>query len=164
MNTTLTEHLGELVDVLHDVRRRFRQAARVEVARAIGEALRDAALTMVAGPTPMPPSSRRSQATWDDPWGDPPAEPWHGPDAYADPADADLDDRHGRVCLSPAMVAGMGATRWSYTRTRQIVPAILVGLLVALATTIGGPTVKALLTAWSLANELLSQPGSDLER
>jgi hypothetical protein len=165
MNRTLTAHLGELAEVLNDLRRRFRQAARVEVARTIGEALRDAAVAMVSGAAPMPARPRRAQSDWDDPWGDSPAE-WHGPEVYADTRDADTrdadeEDRRSAIRLSPALLAGMGATRWSYTRTRQIGPAVLIGLLVALAATAGGPATKALLKAWSVANDLLSQPGSD---
>jgi hypothetical protein len=35
MTPTLTDHLTELADTLDDLRRRFRQAAREEVARAV---------------------------------------------------------------------------------------------------------------------------------
>jgi hypothetical protein len=58
-------------------------------------------------------------------------------------------------------VAGLVAARWGFVRTRQLGPALLIGLFIALAAYAGGPTVKALLESWSAALDLLSYPGPD---
>jgi hypothetical protein len=47
---TLSMHLGELAEALQELRRRMRHTARVEVARALGEALRELTLAMICGP------------------------------------------------------------------------------------------------------------------
>ena len=49
MNETLTAHLADLANTLRDLRWRFREAARVEVARAIGEAPREFAVELIGG-------------------------------------------------------------------------------------------------------------------
>jgi hypothetical protein len=64
--------------------------------------------------------------------------------------------------LPAALVAGLGAARWGYLRTRQPALAVLIGLLAALTAHAGGPTLKALLRSWSTANELLSYPRHDI--
>jgi hypothetical protein len=79
----------------------------------------------------------------------------------AQEVDVDYADPNSSMRLPPALVAGGGAARWGFARTRQIGPAILIGLLVALAAYSGGPTIKALVDAWSAANDLLSDPNSD---
>lgn len=153
MNTSVAAHAGDLAETLVDLRRRFRQAARYEVARAVAEALRDAAMMIVCGPArPM-----SSYSAWDDPWADPVDDPWH---ARNNVVDADDGNSRPILRLSPAVLAGVGAARWSYTRTRQVGLAMLIGLLVALAAKLGGPTVQALLRAWSVAEDLLTQANS----
>jgi hypothetical protein len=77
--------------------------------------------------------------------------------------ETDEEGPHGALRLSSAMLVGMGTARWSFARTRQIGPAILIGLLVAIAATMGGPTVKALLKAWSVATDVLTPSASDRE-
>jgi hypothetical protein len=69
-------------------------------------------------------------------------------------------DPRGRA-LSPALVIGWGMARWGYVRTRQLGPALVLGLVVAVAAHAGGPLLQALLQAWSAALELLLFPGSD---
>jgi hypothetical protein len=154
MTTTLTDHLAELAATLNDLRRRFRRAAREEVARAVGEALRQAALTIIGGPV-LPPPRRPEYSDWGDPWQDPVEDPW----------DAGASSRPGASVggrgvaetspLHPAVVAGLWAARWGFARTRRPLPALAVGLAVALIGLAGGPTAQALLAAWSAANELL---------
>jgi len=161
MTGTLTAHLVELAEALHDLRHRFRQAARVEVARAIGEALREVTLAMICGPVRYPSTARTASSAWNDPWQDPAADPWDSHCTYPQEVEASDGERESSMTLPPALVAGLGAARWGFARTRQIGPAILIGLLVALAAYAGGPTVKALLEAWSVATDLLSYPGPD---
>ncbi len=163
MTGTLTAHLAELAEALRDLRRRFRQAARVEVARAIGEALREVTLAMICGPVRYPSTARTPSSAWDDPWQDPAADPWdfHRSTFPQQEVEASDRERESSMILPPALVAGLGAARWGFIRTRQIGPAILIGLLVALAAHAGGHTVKVLLEAWSAANDLLSYPGPE---
>ena len=156
MNPTLAVYLGELAETLHNLRRRLRQSARVEVARAVGEALREFARAMICGPVRYPANQRTDCAVWDqDPWQD---------DAYREPcADELADDEEAAsdpLLLPPALVVGLAAARWAFSRSRQIGPALLFGLVVALVAGAGGPTVKALVETWSTAAELLHQPGS----
>lgn len=160
MNSTLATHVGSLAESLHDLRRRFRQAARYEVARVIAEALRDAATMIVCGPAPMPAMPRSPSSTWDDPWNDPLEDPWHNP-GFGAVVDADDHSQRPLLCLSPAVLAGVGAARWSYMRSRQIGPAVLIGLVVTLAATIGGPSVQSLLRAWAVVNDLLRETSSE---
>lgn len=163
MNKTLTAQIGELAESLHDLRRRFRHSARYEVACAIGEALRDGAMALIGGPAPRAKMPGRGYSAWDDPWGDPAADRWQGPEAYPDTMEDDEEGPQGAIRVSPALLVGVGMARWSFARTRQFGPAILIGLIVAIAATMGGPTVKALLKAWSVAIDLLSPSTSDRE-
>ena len=77
MTTTLTDHLAELATTLNDLRQRFRQAAHDEVARAMGDALRQVALTMLGSSPRLPPPPRSHYSDWDDPWQDPVEDSWH---------------------------------------------------------------------------------------
>lgn len=163
MSRTLTAQIGDLAESLHDLRRRFRQSARYEVARTVGESLRAAAMAMVCGPAPMPAMPGRGYSAWDDPWGDPAADRWQGPEAYPDTMEDDVEGPQGGIRVSPAMLVGVGMARWSFARTQPFGPAILIGLIVAIAATMGGPTVKALLRAWSVAIDLLTPSASDRE-
>jgi hypothetical protein len=161
MNSTLTAHLRELVATLNDLRRRFREASKIAVAGAIGEALRDFARATICGPARYPSMPRSAYSAWDDPWKDPDDEPWPSRRAYAPEVETINPARPDLLMLPPALVAGLGAARWSFVRTRQIGPAILIGLLVALGAYAGGPTVKALVEAWLAANDLLNYPNQD---
>ena len=161
---TLTAHLGELAETLSNLRRRFRQAARVEVARAVGEALRDVAQDLICGPARAAPVSRAGYTHWDDdPWHEPARDPWQA--GYADPEeDVRDDDAPTRSSpLEPAVVVALAVARWGFLRTGQLVPAALIGLLVGFAAYAGGPAAEALLGAWSAANELLTFPGTRRE-
>lgn len=161
MTGILSEQLAELAVSLHALGRRLRQSARVEVARTIGEALREVALAVICGPLCYSSARPTARSAWDDPWHDPAADPWDSPRIFEPDIDAATDPSERSLILSPTLVAGWGAARWSYRRTRQIGPAILIGLLVALAACAGGPTVRTLLEAWSAATELLNFPGHD---
>ena len=158
--TPLTLHLGELAESLHELQRRFRQAARVEVARAIGDALREFTQAMICGPVRYPATAPNAYSAWDDNlWqerGD--AEPQF-PGNYAEDLEENDEEAHGSLTVPPALMAGLAAARWGYLRTRQIGPALLIGLVVAIAAGAGGPTVKALLNAWATAQDLLNHPG-----
>ena len=153
MTGTLTAHLGDLAEALQELRRRFRMAARVEVARAIGEALCEVTRAMICGPNHASPRSADSE--WGDSWQDPAGDPWSAHEPFSQ--EDDMESINSSL-LSPALVAGLGAARWGFLMTRRMGVSIVIGLLVALATCIGGPVIKTLLEAWSAANDLLHYP------
>jgi hypothetical protein len=162
MTGPLTIHLIELAETLHDLRRRLRQAARLEVARAVGEALREASLALICGPTRYRAPNHTVRPEWDDPWQEPATDPWRSGASYRETsARDDPEDTQGRSPLPPAVLVGLAAARWGYVRTRQVGPALLLGLLVGVAAHSGGPTVQALLEAWSATHDLLHHPGPD---
>jgi hypothetical protein len=158
MTGTLTAHLGDLAEALHDLRRRFRLAARVEVARAIGEALCEVTRAMICGPSRFQSTPRSGYSDWDDRWQDPAADPWHSHDAFSQEDEVDDEDRTSSSMLPPALVAGLGAARGGFMLTRRMGASFVIGVLVALATYVGGPAIKALLEAWSAATDLLNYP------
>jgi hypothetical protein len=157
MTTTLTDHLVGLAATLNDLRRRVRQAAREEVARAVGEALRQVALSMIGG-SPRPLPRRSAYSAWDDPWQDPAEDPWTAGASFQEETfDAGRSVAEASP-LHPAVVAGLLAVRWGYARTRQPLSAVAIGLGVSFAAFAGGPTMQALVAAWSAANDLLYYP------
>jgi hypothetical protein len=158
MTGTLTAHLGDLAEALHDLRRRFRLAARVEVARAIGEALCEVTRAMICGPSRVQSKPRSGYSDWDDRWQDPAADPWHSHDTLSQENEVDDEDRTSSSMLPPALVAGLGAARGGFMLTRRMGASFVIGVLVALATFVGGPAIKALLEAWSAATDLLNYP------
>src|SRR5579871_3077272 len=160
MTTTLTDHLIELAATLNDLRRRVRQAAREEVARAVGEALRQVALSMIGGSSRSLPR-RSAYSSWDDPWQDAVEDSWTAGTSF--PEQTTIGDRSvaEESPLHPAVVAGLFAVRWGYARTRQPLSAVAIGLGVGFVALAGGPTMQALVAAWSAANDLLHYPDFD---
>ena len=152
MSPTLSASLGDLALNLGELRRQFRAAARLEVGRAVGEALRDFAQAFICGPmrSPRPHSDLTGL---DDPW----------QESAADWADDPIDVRTApsstkRVStarLQSALMAGLAAGRWSFGRSGQPYAAVGLGLLVALTALLGGPAVESLLEAWTSAQDLL---------
>jgi hypothetical protein len=158
MTGTLTAHLGDLAEALNDLRRRFRMAARVEVARAIGEALCEVTRTMICGPSRLQTNPQSAYSDWDDPWQDPTADPGHSHDASSQEHEVEGEDCKRSTMLPPVLLAGFSAVRWGFMLTRRMGASIVIGLLIALATYVGGPAIKTLLEAWSAANDLLNYP------
>jgi hypothetical protein len=151
MSLNLSAHLGELAASLGEPQRQFRQAARVEVARAVGDAIRQFAVTAICGPASP---SRRVAGDWNDPWREPTAS-W--------PDDEDFDSvppgkSIGSIDLArlhAAVLLGIGGARWTFVRTRHPAAALAVGLLLVLLGLSGGRTADAILEAWSAAQDLL---------
>lgn len=162
MTSLLTTHLAELAEALHDLRQRLRQAARVEVARTIGETLRELTLTAICGSSRYPTKARSPYSTWDDPWQEPTDDRWPAHNTYAEEIEEADADGNTLPVLPPALVAAVGAARWVFARTRQLGPALLVGLLVAVAASVGGPAMHALVKAAAIVNDLLI--GSSLDQ
>jgi hypothetical protein len=153
---TLTAHLSELALALDDLRRRSRRSARAEVARAVGDALREAAVA--------PPARREEYPPWDDPWQggiDPGGEDWRVDAPTAPAVPPTVAGPESARAYQAAVVVGLGAARWGLSRTGRVGPAVVVGALAALAALAGAPAVEALLGAWSAASELLNRPVAD---
>jgi hypothetical protein len=64
----LSLHVAELAETLQALRRRLRQTARLEVARAVGEALRQLTHSLICGPERYGTPVRAVPSPWDDPW------------------------------------------------------------------------------------------------
>lgn len=156
MNGMLTIYLGDLAESLRELRGRFRQAARLEVARTVGETLQELALTAIGGGRRAAPSRVQGRSSWGDPWQEDLADDvWHT-DGATDGLETEAPDGANSVPpLRAALVFGVGAARWGYCRTRNPVVAILVGAVVVVIVLVGGPTVEALAEAWTTATDLV---------
>ncbi|HZY89073.1 MAG TPA: hypothetical protein VFE78_29895 [Gemmataceae bacterium] len=162
MTDTLTPHLGELALALDDLRRRFRRSARAEVARAVGDALREVAAALICGPE-APPAHREEYPPWDDPWQGgigPGGEDWRVDAQTAPAVPPTVGGPEPARTYQAAVVVGLAVARWGLSRTGRVGPAVVVGVLAALAALAGAPAVEALLGAWSAASELLNRPAA----
>ena len=175
MRKTLTEYLVELAEKLGDLRRQLRQATRVEVARAIGEALAEVAHTLICGPGRLPPSPNRShserrRSEWDeDSWKESPydRDPWADPDRDYSPN----EEERTPIMTPPstsrrqfAAASGYAAARWCFARTGNIVVSTAFGVAVALFAFIGGPAVSTLLEVFTVAQDLTAFPSLGASR
>jgi hypothetical protein len=159
MTSTLTAHVADLAECLAELRCHCRRAARLEVGRVVGGALRELTLAWICGPATLPARASAPPSRWEDPWEDPADDPWHASVRAAETNEPNLA-RPSAARLPTALMAGLDAARWGFSRTRQLASALLIGLLVALAAYLGGPTLEALLEAWTTATDLLSHPGA----
>jgi hypothetical protein len=158
MRETLTAHLADLAATLNDLRHRLRQAARLEVARAVGEALREVALAIICGPHRYSTPSQATYSPWDDPWQEDDQDSWD-PEApipeYVTPRNRSAA---WSLPLQSAVVLGLGAARWGFARSGHLLHAALIGVALGVAAYVGGPTINALLGAWSAAHDLMCYP------
>jgi hypothetical protein len=153
MSLNLTTHLGELALTLGELQRQFRSAARLEVGRAVGEAVRQFAVAAICGPArPVRPSA--------DPWDD----PWQAAPTYSDNDAGYEGDDVGDVSpttppdlarLQAAMLLGISGARWTFVRTRHAAAAIAAGLALIVLGLFGGRSAEALLEACFSAITLL---------
>jgi hypothetical protein len=158
MRETLTAHLADLVATLNDLRHRLRQAARLEVARAVGEALREVALAWICGPHRYSARSQTTYSPWDDPWQEADRDPWDPESPIPEYVTPSNRCAAWTLPLRSAVVLGLGAARWGFVRTGQLVQAVLFGVALGVVAYVGGPTINALLGAWSAAHDLMSYP------
>jgi hypothetical protein len=150
MSLNLNAHLGDLALTLGDLQRQFRQAARIEVARAVGDALRQFAVATICGPAARP---RRSVSDWDDAL-EQPSQAWTEDRVEADPS-VSTDSASKIARIHAAVLLGIGGARWTFLRTRHPALAAAAGLLLVLLVLAGGRSTEAILDAWSSANVLL---------
>jgi hypothetical protein len=158
MRETLTAHLADLAATLNDLRHRLRQAARLEVARAVGDALREVALAIICGPHRYFTRTQATYSHWDDPWQEAEHEPWHPEPPISEHVTPRNRSAAWSLPLQSAVVLGLGAARWGFVRTGQLVQAALIGVALGVVAYVGGPTIGALLGAWSAAHDLMSYP------
>lgn len=155
MSTILINgRLSRLAEQLCDLRVRLKQAARFEVAQAIGDALAETSKLLICGPSHRPPHGAYENSQWDDPWQDPySGRPgWsHDRDDEPEPEQADLPTRS-------ALLTGFAVARWSLMRTGQ--PTVAIGLagLAAILVLVVGDRISPLLDVCATAHELLDYP------
>jgi hypothetical protein len=158
MRETLTAHLADLAATLNDLRHRLRQAARLEVARAVGEALREVALAVICGPRRFSSRPQSTYSPWDDPWQESDQDSWDPESPIPEYVTPRNRNAAWSLPLQSAVVLGLGAARWGFVRTGQLVQAALIGVALGVVAYVGGPTIGALLGAWSAAHDLMSYP------
>lgn len=155
----ITHRLGRLVEQLGDLRIRLKQAARFEVAQAIGDTLAESAKLLICGSARMPrmPHETMDADPWDDPWHDPFAERSSWSDDPADEAASD-EPQHRQLHTRSALLTGFAVARWSLMRTGQ--PTVAIGLagLAAIVVLLAGDRIAPLLDACAAAHELIEYP------
>jgi hypothetical protein len=144
MRETLTAHLADLAATLNDLRHRLRQAARLEVARAVGEALREVALAMICEPHRYSARLQSTYSRWGDPWQEDDQDSWY-PDApipeYVTPRNRSAA---WSLPLQSAVVLGLGAARLGFVCTGHLLHAALIGVALGVVAYVGGPTHQRL--------------------
>lgn len=153
MPSPITLQLGRLADRLGDLRVRLKDAARIEVAQAIADALADTTRSLICGPGDRRPD-RYDNAPWDDPW----REPYVEARSWAKSHDAASPPDRSSAPYQTALMTGFAVARWSLMRTGQ--PAAAVGLAVAAALVVlfAGERIAPLLDICSATQELLDYP------
>ena len=156
MPGTIGRHLSALADSLADLRGRLREAARIEVARTIGEALREATHSLIVGPSRRSASVRPAPKQWDESW-DPDDDPWEESVDFREPISRKTP--FANASRAPlALSAGFGVARWTFARSGQVVPAMALGVTIAGISYFGGPLFDVLLDVVWRSHDLLDIP------
>jgi hypothetical protein len=155
MSRLVTSRIADLVETLGDLRFRLRQAARREVALAVGDALKELTHVWICGPV-RDPYAGRARSAWqepgkeDNPWADHP-DPFSQEDPMSFRSMATVPSR-----IPIALTAGLGAARWGLTRTQNVIPAVALGVIAGVVVYAGGPTVDTLVRLWMDGADLSS--------
>jgi hypothetical protein len=172
----LRAHVTRLAATLADLRERVRAAVAGELARAVGESVRQVVEAVVAGrvegPRPVPLSTEQypRPSRWgddpdDDHWGRA-RDPWDD-DEYPDTRDVNRvapvrrgDETPARPAAAPAVPAAVAAgvylARWWVGRRGTLLGAAGLGLGVGLLGVVGGPVLRAAIAALAAAADILS--------
>jgi hypothetical protein len=155
MSRLVTSRIADLAETLGDLRFRLRQAARREVALAVGDALKELAHVWICGPVRAPYSGRMG-SPWKDSWEE--DDPWaEEPRAFRQEPTMPLQPPLPIPSRVPiALTAGLGAARWGLTRTQSIVPAVALGVVAVVVVYAGGPAVDTLVRLWMDGADLTS--------
>ena len=157
MPGTIGRQLSALADSLADLRGRLREAARIEVARTIGEALREATHSLIVGPSRRPASVRSAPSQWDESWDPDDDDPWEESVDFREPSSRKTP--FANASRAPlALSAGLGVARWTFTRSGQVFPAMALGVTIAGISYFGGPLIDILLDVVWRSHDLLDIP------
>jgi hypothetical protein len=155
MSSLVTSRIADLAETLGDLRFRLRQAARREVALAVGDALKELAHIWICGPISDSYSAQARSTgyeSWDDddPWADEPC-------SYSQEETMSVRSTIPIPSRIPiALTAGLGAARWGLTRTQSVIPAVAIGVVAGVVVYAGGPSIDALVRLWMDGAELAS--------
>ncbi len=163
LSATLRDRLGRLTASLLDLKARVRAAVASELGRVVGEAIRDLVAALAGGPAapaesdgrsdPTSPGRRRSPDPWDDDesgWEDSDTNPTDVPESLTDSPTSPA----ARWWV--AVAAGVGVARRLITRSTPPWAGAVAGLAVAGLALLGGPVVRAVVSAVHAAAGLLA--------
>ena len=163
MTGLVRRQLADLAEFVADLKERVRVAVAGELARAVGDAVREVVGAVVAGRVLAPPRTtpRDRWAERDDGWGRP-RDPWV--DDRDDDDDLEREERDDRAAGPPpgarvtvAVAAGAAVARWWAGRAGGGVFAPAgVGLGVGLVGLLGGPLARAAIGVLAAAADILA--------
>ena len=157
MSTSIiTGRLSRLVEQLGDLRVRLKQAARFEVAQAVGDTLAETVKMLICGSARVPHEGS-DDGPWDDPWHDPFSERPSWSDDRMEEPDPD-EPKYRALPARSALLAGFAVARWSLMRSGQPTVAIGLASLAAIAVLILGDRIAPLLDVCTAAHELIDSP------
>jgi hypothetical protein len=158
MHPSIARHLSRLVDRLADLRVRLREAARDEVARAVADSLAEATRSLFG----VPPHALRSfdgnHPDWDDPWDDPDEECFDEDRACGSSSSrhvGEADESAAPPRVATALMTAIGVARWSYCRTGQPIPSLVIAALAAGAVLLFSDHSSLVPEVFSAVQELL---------
>jgi hypothetical protein len=157
MSRIVTSRIAELAQKLGDLRFRLRQAARREVALAVGDALKEIAHVWICGPV-RDPYARRPASSWADPWEE--EDPWaDSPQSFSQEDPMFVRSSAPTPSRIPlALAAALGGARWGLTRTQNVFPAVAIGIVTGIVVYAGGSSVDTVVRLWLNGAELTSAP------
>ena len=160
MHRSIARHLSHLVDRLADLRVRLREAARDEVARAVADSLAEATRSLFGVPPRALRSFHGNHPDWEDPWDELDEEDFDE-DRVRLPSSSgsrQVGESAQPLRVATALVTAIGVARWSYCRTGQPIPALVIAALAAGAVLLFGDSSSLLPKACYAVQELLPRP------
>ena len=162
MTGLLERKLRLLGTWLDQIKLRVRSALAGELARALGETVRQVVTTFVGGtkePETPRPHWERDEAGYGDSGGTAPRDPW---DDDFDVAPVEPNYRSPVLApppkpdsADPAIAVGLFAARWCWLRSGNRIASCLLGLGLGLLGRFGGPLCKTLVAVAASATHLL---------
>ena len=160
MTRLLRDPLAGLARGVADLTARVRTAVAGELARAVGQAVRQVVQALAAGrpdPEAPDPAYDRPRAGR---WADDPNDDWdRSPAGWTDDPDDDPGRGPGdavRPGLTAAVAAGVAAARWWVGRRGTLAAAAAVGVGVGLLGVLGGPVARTAVAVLAAAADVLA--------